>query len=282
MLKYKNGMRGLWHETGIQDVKRQSTVPRNQQMHDPKKNALEQWETKLANTELTPQAIWPIAKYLTNRDGPRAPTAIHGLLRLKYHPVDKANAITDCLENQFTPHDLCDENYERRVEARVQALLRDADSDPPERIWPCDLQNLINSLTLKKACGIDGVRNECLRHLPKRPLVHLTHLINTAFGSHTLTLLEGRNQVRTPNSLKIYARLLLLTGNVFEKIILNIVKRHIGGRNVLNASQFVSRARHSTTLQCMMLTDHVTLNLQHVYGCCILGYRKSLWHYVAP
>jgi hypothetical protein len=47
-----------------------------------RKRALEQWETALANTEETPQAIWPIAKSLTNRDGPRAPTAIHGLLGL--------------------------------------------------------------------------------------------------------------------------------------------------------------------------------------------------------
>jgi hypothetical protein len=78
-----------------------------------RKKTLEQWETKLENTELTPQAIWPIAKSLTNRDGPRAPTAIHGLLGLKYHPEDKANAIADCLENQFTPHDLCDENHEQ-------------------------------------------------------------------------------------------------------------------------------------------------------------------------
>jgi hypothetical protein len=78
----------------------------------------------------TPQAIWPIAKSLTNRDGPRAPTAIHGLLGLEYHPEHKANAIADCLENQFTPHDLCDENHERRVEARVQALFKAADNNP--------------------------------------------------------------------------------------------------------------------------------------------------------
>jgi hypothetical protein len=67
---------------------------------------LERWETKLANIELTPQAFWPIVKSLTDRAGPRAPTAIHGLLGLKYHPVDKANEIADYLENQFTPHDL--------------------------------------------------------------------------------------------------------------------------------------------------------------------------------
>jgi hypothetical protein len=114
------------------------------------KKALAQWETKLENTEVTPQRVWPTAKSLTNRDGPRAPTAIHGLLGLKYRLVDKANAIADCLENQFTLHDLCEENHERQVEARVQALLEAVDSNPPERIRPCDLQKWLNSLKLKK------------------------------------------------------------------------------------------------------------------------------------
>jgi hypothetical protein len=91
---------------------------------------LEQWETKLANTETTPQALWPIAKSLTNREGPRAPTVIHGLLGLKYHPVDKANAIADYLENHFTSH--------------VQALLQAADNNPPAKMRPCDLQKLLN------------------------------------------------------------------------------------------------------------------------------------------
>jgi hypothetical protein len=31
-----------------------------------------------------------------NRDGQRAPTAIHGTLGLKFHPLEKANAIADC------------------------------------------------------------------------------------------------------------------------------------------------------------------------------------------
>jgi hypothetical protein len=84
---------------------------------------------KLENTELTPQAMWPIVKYLTNRDGPRTPTAIHGLLGLKYHPEVKANAIADCLENQFAPHDLCDENHEQLLKTRVQALPDAADNN---------------------------------------------------------------------------------------------------------------------------------------------------------
>jgi hypothetical protein len=63
-------------------------------------------------------------------DGPKVPTAIHGLIGLKYHPLEKANAIACCLENQFTPSDLCDVNHEPRVEARVQSLLESVDNSP--------------------------------------------------------------------------------------------------------------------------------------------------------
>jgi hypothetical protein len=52
-------------------------------------------------------------------------------------------------------------------------------------------------------------------------------------------------------------------GKLFEKIILQIVQKHIGGRNLLNASQFGFHARHSTTLQCMRLADHVILNFNN-------------------
>jgi hypothetical protein len=87
------------------------------------KKALKQCETKISNTEVTPQAIWPIAKFLLKRDGARAPIAIHGPSGLKFNSSEKASAIVDCLENQFTHHDLCDENHERRVKTRVQSLL---------------------------------------------------------------------------------------------------------------------------------------------------------------
>jgi hypothetical protein len=69
-----------------------------------RKKTLERWETKLCNAEVTPQAIWPIAKFLLKRDGPRAPTAIQGSSGIKLHPFGKANAIADCLEIQFSPH----------------------------------------------------------------------------------------------------------------------------------------------------------------------------------
>jgi hypothetical protein len=93
--------------------------------------ALEQWEMKLGNCEVTPQAIRPIAKSLIKRNEPKAQTAVHCNLGLKFHPLEYAKATADCLENQFTPHALCDDNHEWRVGARVKALFKAVYNNPP-------------------------------------------------------------------------------------------------------------------------------------------------------
>jgi hypothetical protein len=63
------------------------------------KRALERWETKLANCEVMPQEIWPIAKSLTKRGRPKAPSANHDPLGPIFYPINKANITADCLEN---------------------------------------------------------------------------------------------------------------------------------------------------------------------------------------
>jgi hypothetical protein len=77
--------------------------------------------------------------------------------------------------------------------------------------------------------------------------------------------------------------LLSSTGKVFEKVILEIVKKHIRKKNLLNASQFGFRANHSTTLQCMSLADHVTLkfNSNMSTAAVFLDIEKAFdttWH----
>jgi hypothetical protein len=80
--------------------------------------ALERWETKAGNREVTRRALWPIAISLMKRDGPKAPTALHVHFGITYHPNEITNIILDFLENHFTSHDLFEENHERRVEIK--------------------------------------------------------------------------------------------------------------------------------------------------------------------
>jgi hypothetical protein len=44
---------------------------------------------------------------------------ISGISGLNFHPILKANAISECFENLFT-HDLRDEKHEQGAEAEVQ------------------------------------------------------------------------------------------------------------------------------------------------------------------
>jgi hypothetical protein len=86
LLKHKRRLRKLWQETRDPACKTAVNWVAKTMTKMTRKKALERWETKISNAEITPQAIWPIAKSLLKRDGPRAPTAIHGATGLKYHP----------------------------------------------------------------------------------------------------------------------------------------------------------------------------------------------------
>jgi hypothetical protein len=88
---------------------------------------------RLANTEETPQAIRPIAKSLINRDGPRALTSIHGASGLKFYPREKANAITDSLENLFTPSTCVTKTMNGGWRLESKLYLKPKKTTPPKR-----------------------------------------------------------------------------------------------------------------------------------------------------
>jgi hypothetical protein len=50
---------------------------------------------------------------------------------------------------------------------------------------------------------------------------------------------------------------------LFEKVILKMVQRHIEESSMLNAGQFDFHAHNSMMLQCMKLMDHGTLHFNH-------------------
>jgi hypothetical protein len=115
--------------------------------------------------------------------------------------------------------------------------------------------------------------NECLRHLLRRLLAYLTHLFNHCLRpsyfskpwkeAKVITLPKPGKNPKFPQHLRPIS-LLSTTGNLFEKVILKIVQRHIEERGLLNASKlFGFRAHHSTTLQCMRFMDHITLNFNN-------------------
>jgi hypothetical protein len=133
LLQLKRRLRKLWQETRDPACKTAVNWVTKTIRRMTHKKTMERSDTRMGNCEVTPQAIWPIARALLNRDASKAPTAIHGYSGLKFLPYDKANAIADCLENRFTHHDLCDAHHERRVEAFVQDILETGETALSEK-----------------------------------------------------------------------------------------------------------------------------------------------------
>jgi hypothetical protein len=71
LLKHKQRLRKLWQETRDPACKTAVNWVSKAIRQMTRKKALERWETKIGNAEVTSQAIWPIAKSLLTRDGPR-------------------------------------------------------------------------------------------------------------------------------------------------------------------------------------------------------------------
>jgi hypothetical protein len=71
--------------------------------------------------------------------------------------------------------------------------------------------------------------------------------------------------------------LLATRGKLFEKVILKTFQRHTEEIFLFNASPFGFCGRHSTTLQCMRLTDHVTLNFNNNMPTTAVFFDTT-WH----
>jgi hypothetical protein len=69
-----------------------------------------------------------IAKSLIHKEWTKGTNCYSQPLGIKFHPLEKADEIAACSENQFTPHDLCEENHEWHVDDGVQALLKAVDN----------------------------------------------------------------------------------------------------------------------------------------------------------
>jgi hypothetical protein len=63
------------------------------------------------------------------RGEPKAPSAIHSPLDPIFYPLDNGKVISFSLENQSSPHKLCDHDRKLHVESRVHDILTSVEED---------------------------------------------------------------------------------------------------------------------------------------------------------
>jgi hypothetical protein len=114
------------------------------------------------------------------------------------------------------------------MEARVQGWLEAVDNNPPEIIRRCDIQKLINSLDVRKACGCMGFQMNASGTFQEDLGISNT-FDKSLHSADTLSdVLEGRKVITLPKPVKDPKfpqnlgpnSLLSTTGKLFEKVIL--------------------------------------------------------------
>jgi hypothetical protein len=154
---------------------------------------------------------------------------------------------------------LCNCDHRRHMEAQVETLLGTIIEDSPVKFWPCDISEEIQSLKSGKACSFDGIPNEWLWHLPRRPLVHFTHLFNHCLQldhfpvpwkeAEIITLLKPSKDPKFLRNLRPIS-LLSTTCKLFEKLILRTIQKAHWGKKLIEFKSFwlSSRSQYDTSM----------------------------------
>jgi hypothetical protein len=74
LLKHKQRLSKLWHETRDPTSKTAVNWVSKPIRRMTWRKTLERWGKRIGNCKVTPQRIWPIAKSLMKRDGPKTPS----------------------------------------------------------------------------------------------------------------------------------------------------------------------------------------------------------------
>jgi Reverse transcriptase (RNA-dependent DNA polymerase) len=166
-------------------------------------------------------------------------------------------------------------------------LFPDTDKTTPEEV-----KTLISRLKIKTASGYDDISNRLLKNIPDSAVTFLSNIFNACLqlGYFPLEWKIGKiipiakpgKDHSLPSS---YRPITLLpgTGKVFEKIVLTRLLDHENEQPILKNQQFGFRARHSTTLQVLRITETISLrfNENKSTAMTLLDIEKafdSVWH----
>ena len=189
------------------------------------------------------------------------------------------------LEQTFQPNKQeCDEpTWTERIKENLEIAL----VTPKEVI-----KEIKENINPKKAPGFDLITGEILKQLPRKAIVKLTTLINTAFRLKYVPKLWKVAEVimipkpgKPPHEVTSYRPISLLPviSKLFEKLLIKRIKPIIEEKGVIPSHQFGFRNKHSTIDQVHRITNIIenALEKQEVSSTIFLDVAQAfdkVWH----
>lgn len=149
-----------------------------------------------------------------------------------------------------------------------------------------ETEKRFRKLNNKKSCGLDGVPNIALKHIPNNLIYNYTILFNNLLNYVTfpnewkkakvIALLKKNKESSSPESYRPVS-LLPNIGKVFESVINEKIKEFCSDKEIIPECQFGFRRQHSTLHAINRLTSDINwaFNNNQCIGACLIDLEKA-------
>lgn len=252
-----------------------------------KTKSFESFLTNLSNDG----SLWKATKNACKTKAPNVPVKKNdGSFAIS--DTDKAELFKLHLSEIFKPHpDIASPNNINSVEEFLNSPLPVA--HPVKHFTPNEVKYTIDKYPLKKSPGFDYITAEVARCLPKKAIIHLTHLFNsvlrlsyfpTLWKFSIIILVPKPN--KPPDSISSYRPISLLPffAKILERLLLKRILPCLTINSILPNSQFGFRSTHSTIHQVHRVVDAISYALEKkLYcTCAFLDISQAfdrVWHH---
>jgi hypothetical protein len=166
-------------------------------------------------------------------------------------------------------------------------------STPVKHFSPNDVKYIIQKYPNRKSPGYDLITAEVAKYLPKKAIIHLTHIFNailrlsyfpTVWKFSSIILFPKPN--KPPDLATSYRPISLLPffAKILEKLILKRILPSINENKILPDHQFGFRQSHSTIHQAHRIVDAISFSLEKKLYCACVFLDVSqafdkVWHH---
>ncbi|KAL4127101.1 hypothetical protein QTP88_011299 [Uroleucon formosanum] len=273
LVRYLKEEKAQYHTYQLREDKPLRIVIRNLHPSTPAETIKEELELLSFEVRQTAVCGKPQKKILRYK-APNIPLIKHNG-SLTSSDSEKAELFKIHLSEIFLPHpDIFDPDtislVNRSLNGPPQSSL------PIKPFSPNDLKYQIQKYPRKKSPGYDLITAEVVKCLPKRAIVHITHIFNSIirlsyfpllWKFSTIIMIHKPNKPADTTSSYRPISLLPFLAKILEKLILKRILPIISDKKVLPDYQFGFRSSHSTTHQLHRVVDAISFSLEKKLFC---------------
>ena len=230
--------------------------------------------------------FWKISRHLRNSVKHNPPLEVDGNLLIS--PMEKARILADSFSkahNNTLPGDPIT-NMEVGEMVTTLSMQQNINEDWSTYSKPQEIKAIIQRLKAKKAPGIDGLKNICLKHLPRKGLVYLTKIYNACLKlcyfpqqwkhARVIPIAKPNKDITKPVNYRPISLLSTLS-KIFERVILTRLNRHLDNHEIIPNEQFGFRRSHSSNHQLVRITNCIKkgFNERKSTGMVMLDVEKA-------